>query len=228
MSDYYTSPLEEIDAANANLFLEDIRQCHSCPLGWQNSSVGGLTCPGWFPELGIDVLFVGMSPGDDETRGKAAGRPFVGRAGHKLMSLADSVGLLDPIIPGVGVHDVSLGFTNIVRCHTPSNRPPTGQEAEACRRWLDIELDMSNPLVVCLLGNSAIPLAFPGKKIGEVAGDSRVMTIEDGHSRIYIACYHPAAVLHRPDPYTEESIKSSLRLAREFIVKARQHRADRD
>jgi len=210
--DYYASPLDVVDATNANMFIKDIRQCTGCPLGRQNSAEGGLTCPGWFPGFGIDLLFVGMSPGEDEARGKSAGRPFVGKAGHKLMLLADSVGLFLPI----DNQPVHFGLTNIVRCHTPSNRPPTGEEAAACRRWLDIEIDMADPLVVCLLGNSAIELAFPGKKIGEVAGDTRAMG-----RRIYIACYHPAAILHRPDPYTEESIKGSLRLAREFIIAGR-------
>lgn len=204
MSDYYTCTIAEADAANANLFISDIRACGDCTLHrWHLD--GAFACPGWFPEFGIDLLFVGMSPGEDEDK---AGRPFVGKAGKKLMSLADSVGLTPDVF--------SFGFTNIVRCHTPSNRPPTGQEADACRRWLDIEIDMADPAVICLLGNSAIPLAFPGKKIGEVAGDSRAMG-----GRIYIACYHPAAILHRPDHYTEESIKAALRMAREVVERRR-------
>ena len=211
VGDYYTAPLAEVDEANAHLFIPDIRACASCDLHrWHIENA--LACPGWFPQFGIDILFVGMSPGEEEDK---KGRPFVGRAGQKLMSLANRVKLFEPMdgLP------VTFGLTNIVRCHTPSNRPPTGLETEACRRWLDVELDMADPIVVILLGNSAIEFAFPGKKIGEVAGDARAVATAGSSTRIYIASYHPAAILHRPDENVERSILKSFSLARELLMR---------
>ena len=152
-------------------------------------------------KLPLDLLFIGASPGADED---VAGRPFVGRSGKKLIQLCDSINLVTP--------DTMIGFTNIIRCHPPQNRPPTGLETQACSTWMDCELDMTEPKVVLLLGGVAVNLAFEGKKIGEVAGSARAIG-----STVYIASYHPAAILHRPNANVEESIMHSLSLAKEVL-----------
>ena len=197
MPDYYSSAMQEMDSLNNNLFAHDIRECKRCPL----SETRFCSCPGWFSNLPLDILFVGMSPGQDEDE---VGRPFVGKAGRKLMELADRVKLV--------TDETTIGFTNIVRCHTPENRQPTGHEIQACSTWMRCELDMTEAKVVCLLGGVAISLAFPGKKIGEVAGSARAIG-----STIYIASYHPAAILHRSNPVIEDSILHSLWLAKEVL-----------
>jgi len=201
--DYYAATQEEADQVNNNLFACDIRQCERCPLHKERN----VACPGWFLSLPLDILFVGMSPGKDEDK---AGRPFIGRAGKKLMELADSINLIKS--------DTMIGFTNVVRCHTPDNRPPTGQEIQACSTWMRAELDMAEPKVVMLLGNSAIPLAFENKKIGQVAGSARAMG-----STIYIACYHPAAILHKRSAVIQDSIVQSMKLAKEVLHENRCH-----
>jgi len=200
MPDYYSSAMQEMDSLNNNHFAHDIRECKRCPL----SETRFCSCPGWFSNLPLDILFVGMSPGQDEDE---VGRPFVGKAGRKLMELADRVKLV--------TDETTLGFTNIVRCHTPENRPPTGHEIQACSTWMRCEFDMTEAKVVLLLGGVAISLAFPGKKIGEVAGSARAIG-----STVYIASYHPAAGLHKRSPVIEASILHSLRLAREVLTNA--------
>lgn len=198
--DYYKATLEEIDQFNQNLFTSDIRQCERCPLSRVGYD-GCYNCPGFFVSLPVDILFIGQNPGAHED---TTGRPFVGKAGKKLMELADSINLV--------TSDTMVGFTNIVRCLTPDNRPPTGQEIQACSRWMQVELDMAEPKVVLLLGNTAIPMAFGNKKIGQVAGSARAMG-----STIYIACYHPAAILHKKSAAIRDSIITSLTLAKEVL-----------
>ena len=195
--DYYRASIEEADKFNQNLFTADIRQCERCPL----HADANLACPGFFTSLPLDILFLGQNPGASEDK---VGRPFIGKAGKKLMELADSINLI--------TSDTMVGFTNIIRCVTPDNRPPTGVEIQACSRWMQVELDMAEPKVIVLLGNTAIPLAFGNKKIGQVAGSARAMG-----STIYIACYHPAAILHKKSAAIRDSIIKSLTLAKEVL-----------
>lgn len=200
MSSYYTAGVTEADGENHNPLLEDIRKCTDCAL---NPCAGNniYPCPGYFfSEPPLDILFIGMSPGKDENK---LGRPFVGKAGRKLMSLVYQVW------PD---KKPSMGLTNVCRCHTPENRAPKPLEIAACSHWLMQELIAAKPKVVFLLGNSAIPLAFPGKRIGQVAGQARRWT-----GRTAIACYHPAAVLHKHDPGIEASIIGSLKLGKELL-----------
>ena len=198
--DYYAASIKEADEFNQNLFKDDVRACARCDLHrWHID--GCYACPGFFTSLPLDLLFVGQNPGKDEDK---VGRPFIGRAGKKLMELADSINLI--------TSGTMVGFTNVVRCLTPDNRPPTGQEVQACSRWMQVELDMTEPKVVLLLGNTAIPMAFGNKKIGQVAGSARAMG-----STIYIACYHPAAILHKKSAAILDSIVQSLTLAKEVL-----------
>lgn len=203
--DYYKATMKEADEFNQNLFLHDVRDCHRCELSRadvrETCPIDCYACPGFFTSLPVDILFVGQNPGKDEDK---VGRPFIGKAGKKLMELADSINLV--------TSDTMVGFTNIVRCLTPDNRPPTGQEIQACSRWMQVELDMAEPKVVLLLGNTAIPMAFGNKKIGQVAGSARAMG-----STIYIACYHPAAILHKKSAAILDSIVQSLTLAKEVL-----------
>lgn len=197
MSNYFNAGVVEADAQNCNPLLSDIRQCSNCNLAGNDT----FPCPGYFffpPPL--DLLFIGMSPGKDENR---LGRPFVGKAGKKLLSL---------VVEVWGSKQPSIGLSNVVRCHTPENRAPKPLEIAACDAWLQAEIEAARPRVIFLLGNSAIPLAFPGKKIGQVAGTARV---KDGIT--WVSSYHPAAILHKHNPEIEESIIQALSLGKELL-----------
>lgn len=184
MLSYFNASREEADWENTNPYITDIRNCFRCLL-WRGANPGWnrAACPGYFnTQPPLDVLFIGMSPGVEED---AAGRPFVGRAGKLLFHLYQQVFDTD-----------AWGVTNMVRCHTPENRPPRVMEVAACNEWLQAELEMAAPAVIFLLGNSAIPLAFGKQKIGQVHGHARVVTVGRQCSQaVAIACYHPAAAL---------------------------------
>lgn len=99
------------------------------------------------------ILFVGEAPGKQEDR---KGEAFIGPAGKKLNDLMAESGI-DP---------AWCRWTNIVRCipkgqHGIGVRPPTPDEVEACRDYLEAEILSSNPVFIVPLGKSAIQFFSP-------------------------------------------------------------------
>jgi uracil-DNA glycosylase family 4 len=112
------------------------RFCSRCPLsdGAKNVCIWGDG-----PE-DAKVVFVGRNPGYDEDR---AGVPFVGRSGQLLRQLVEEAGFRN------------VYFTNLVKCVTPENRPPTKAEIAACSVYLREELDRIRPNYIFACGNEA-------------------------------------------------------------------------
>jgi len=125
------------------------------------------------------VVFVGEAPGEQED---AQGRPFVGAAGKLLTELQASVGLRR--------EDVYI--TNIVKCRPPNNRPPRKDEASACRPYLNRQISLIGPRIICPMGNSAIhALLDSDKGVTDLHGTP----IKIGQVT-YFPMYHPAAALY--------------------------------
>ncbi len=124
-------------------------------------------------------MFVGEAPGEQED---VQGRPFVGAAGKLLTELLASVGLRR--------EDVYI--TNIVKCRPPNNRPPRKDESEACRSYLERQIALLQPTVICPMGNSAIhSLIDSVESVTELHG----IPFEVGKIT-YFPMYHPAAALY--------------------------------
>ena len=124
-------------------------------------------------------MFVGEAPGEQED---IQGRPFIGAAGKLLTELLASINLRR--------EDVYI--TNIVKCRPPNNRQPRKDEAAACRPYLDRQLALIQPKVICPMGNSAIQsLLGSDESVTKLHG----MPIEVD-SVTYFPLYHPAAALY--------------------------------
>src|SRR5208337_3338770 len=127
------------------------------------------------------VIFVGEAPGEQED---AQGRPFVGAAGKLLTELLASVSLRR--------EDVYI--TNIVKCRPPNNRPPRKDESAACRDYLNRQIALIHPKVICPMGNSAIrTLINPSESDSVTSLHGMPLEIE---SVTYLPMYHPAAALY--------------------------------
>ena len=125
------------------------------------------------------VMFVGEAPGEKED---FEGRPFVGAAGKLLTELLNSIGLSRD----------EVFITNTVKCRPPNNRPPRKDELAACREYLDRQLRLVRPRVICPMGNSAIHrLINPDQSVSELHG----IPLEIG-GRTFFPMYHPAAALY--------------------------------
>jgi len=125
------------------------------------------------------VLFVGEGPGQNEDE---QGRPFVGAAGKFLTELLESIGLKRS----------EVFITNIVKCRPPNNRAPRKGEIEACKSYLESQIRLINPRIICPLGTPAINTV-----IGDEYSATKVhgKPIKQGET-IILPLYHPAAALY--------------------------------
>ncbi len=154
-----------------------VRVCTRCRLCQGRTNA----VPGEGP-ADAQVMFIGEGPGYQEDR---QGRPFVGPAGQLLNQLLLTAGLRRP----------QVFITNIVKCRPPENREPRPDEVEACREYLDGQIAIIQPRLLCLLGRPATQtLLDPGATMSKMHG--RVFE-RDG--LYFMPIYHPAAALHNPN-----------------------------
>jgi uracil-DNA glycosylase len=126
-----------------------------------------------------DLMFVGEAPGRDED---LKGEPFVGRSGQLLDRL---------VLEEVGLTRDRFYIANVVKSRPPANRDPLPAEIEACRPWLEAQLDLIDPKVVVSLGNFSSKLLL-GTKEGITKLRGRSYPYRNG---VLIPTFHPAAVL---------------------------------
>jgi uracil-DNA glycosylase len=175
------------------------RTCKACDL-WRNATQ---TVFGEGPAP-ARVMFVGEQPGDAEDK---AGHPFVGPAGR----------LLDEVLREVGIDRSEVYVTNVVKhfkwaaAHRGKRRihkKPRQSEIEACRPWLDAELQVVKPEVLVCLGASAAQ-ALLGRDF-RVTRD-RGTLVNSSLAPHVMATAHPASILRAPDREAREQQR------REFV-----------
>ncbi|MBN1888140.1 MAG: uracil-DNA glycosylase [Thermoflexales bacterium] len=135
--------------------------------------------PGEGPEH-PQIMFIGEGPGFHENQ---QGRPFVGAAGQFLEEL---LGLI-----GMKRQEVFIG--NVVKCRPPGNRDPSPEEIEACRPYLDRQIELLAPKMIITLGRHSMARVWPNAKISQIHGQPRKVG-----GILYVPMFHPAAALHQP------------------------------
>jgi len=154
---------------------QKIKVCQNCILSQGRTHA----VPGEGPE-DADIMFIGEGPGFHEDR---QGRPFVGAAGNYLNELLEKIGLSRE----------QVYITNVVKCRPPGNRDPQPEEIEACRSYLDTQIEEIRPRFIVTLGRFSMQRYFPGASISRIHGQpKRVGNV------IYYPMFHPAAALHQP------------------------------
>ncbi len=145
-----------------------------------------------------EVMLIGEGPGEQED---LQGIPFVGPAGK----------LLDSMLEMIDLDRNRVYIANIVKCRPPRNRDPKPDEQEACREWLEKQINLVNPKIIVCLGRIAACA---------VISESFRITREHGqwfdrYGRRIMATYHPSALLRdvskRPEAF------SDLRILRKEI-----------
>ncbi len=127
-----------------------------------------------------DVIFVGEAPGRNED---LQGKPFVGTAGQ----------ILSEALEYAGFSRDEVYITNVVKCRPPNNRQPQAEERSSCKPYLSKELEIINPKIICILGNTAYNSLLDGSAITKNRG--KVIKNKD---KLYFVTVHPAAVIYNP------------------------------
>ena len=89
------------------------------------------------------VLVIGEAPGEEEDK---QGLPFVGPAGQ----------LLDKMLAAINLSRLTNCYiANILKCRPPQNRDPLPDEIEACKSFLNAQIQHLKPKAILLMGRIA-------------------------------------------------------------------------
>lgn len=163
----------------------EIGSCRKCGL-WKtrNKPVPGEG------SLSPGIMFIGEAPGYNED---VQGRPFVGRAGR----------IFDELLESIGLKREGVFIGNLLKCRPPRNRDPQPEEIKACSPYLDRQITLLKPDVICTLGN--FPTTYVLEKfgirperIGKIHG--KVFPVHNlAISSKIFPLYHPAAATRNPE-----------------------------
>ena len=156
-----------------------VQVCTLCKLSrTRNNSVAGEG------SSSPNVMFVGEAPGNRED---SEGRPFVGYAGR----------ILDSALNKAGIKRSEIFITNVVKCRPPNNRRPQKDEILACRQYLDKQISLLSPKIICILGSTAYRSILGGKSI--IADRGKIVRKE---GKKFFLTVHPASVRYNKIRYS--------------------------
>ncbi|MDQ3837266.1 MAG: uracil-DNA glycosylase, partial [Thermoproteota archaeon] len=78
-----------------------------------------------------------------------------------------------------------------VKCRPPNNRVPEEDELIACRPYLDRQIALIRPKVICILGRTAYASILGGSSITANRGK-----VVERAGQKYFSTFHPAAVIY--------------------------------
>ena len=156
---------------------EEISGCEKCCLARSRTNVvSGSGNPD------AKLMFVGEAPGYHEDR---QGLPFVGQAGK----------LLEQLLQRIGLSRGDVFIANVLKCRPPDNRDPQPDEIDICRTFLERQIDIIEPDIVCTMGNFATRL-LTGKNEGISRLHGRLQTLAEREKTSIFPVFHPAAALY--------------------------------
>jgi uracil-DNA glycosylase family protein len=157
------------------------------------------------------VMLVGEQPGDREDR---AGRPFVGPAGREL----------DRGLEAAGIDRAETYVTNVVkhfkfeeRGRRRIHQTPKRFEIDACRPWLDAELEVVKPEALVLLGATAAK-ALLGSSFRVTKHRGELLDCE--LAPLVAATIHPSAILRAPDDEARQGEREAFATDLRVIARA--------
>jgi len=155
---------------------ETVARCTKCPLHeGRTNTVFGVGDPH------AELMLVGEAPGRDED---LQGEPFVGRAGK----------LLDKILAAINLTRDKVYIGNILKCRPPQNRNPRPDEVMCCMPYLERQIELIRPKLICALGGvAAHNLLDTTQGVGKMRG-----IFHNYQGVPLIVTYHPAALLRSP------------------------------
>ena len=149
--------------------------CQNCSLG---STRTNIVFSSGTPNS--NLMLIGEAPGYYEDQ---KGEPFVGKAGQ----------LLDRIFASVGLsREKNIYICNTLKCRPPNNRDPLPEEKEACRAFLDAQLEILKPRIILLCGRVALT-----SMLNTTSGITKVrgQWFEGPYGSIMMPIFHPSYLL---------------------------------
>lgn len=129
-----------------------------------------------------DLMLVGASPTTTEDE---HGSPFTGAAGR----------LLDDLLGTIGRSRADVFVTHALKCRPPGNRDADPAELARCRSYLDAQIALVRPRVICTLGNFATRAVRGSGSVAELHGQPE--SVELGGRALYLVpLLHPVAALY--------------------------------
>lgn len=191
-------PWEDLDRS--------ILECHKCPLRACCDEYGPTLAEGYED---AQIMVVARNPGADELVG---GRPLIGRAGKTFDRFLDLVGLTRR----------DCWITNVNKCYSEGNRPPTHGEVMSCISFLKSEVHWLKPKLVITFGNEAMSMFTPhmsgvSRHVGEIMENSTGLV---GVEVPYVAIVnHPSHAMRAKKNMTDFEFAASK--VKEFLDKRR-------
>lgn len=165
-----------------------VRGCHLCKLSkTRKNAVPG---EGYHS---AKILFVGEAPGKKEDE---EGKPFVGQAGR----------ILDEALSKAGIKRSEVYITNVVKCRPPNNRRPEEDELSTCRQYLERQIFLILPKIICILGGTAYFSLLGGQSI--MANRGKI--VEKDGKKFFLTIHPAAAIYNKSMLSTLENDLSSL------------------
>lgn len=153
--------------------------------------------------LKAKIMFIGEAPGAKED---TTGIPFCGRSGK----------FLDELLLSAGIDREKVYICNIIKCRPPENRDPEEKEIEACSCFIEKQIKLISPNVICPLGR--LSMKFVMKKFGF---SDDIDVIGKIHGKVYkgketiIPFYHPAVALYNPN--MRDVLKKDFKILKKYV-----------
>jgi uracil-DNA glycosylase family protein len=193
------------------LLAAEAASCTRCPL-YRNATQ---TVFGEGP-ADAALMLIGEQPGDQED---LQGRPFVGPAGRVLDKALEAAGLeRDKIY----ITNAVKHFKNEPRGKRRLHKKPDTSEIDACRWWLDNELEIVQPAVAVAMGTTAAR-GLMRKSMAINANRGRLIELPSGVQALITV--HPSYLLRLEEERDKrrefDFLVKDLRVAAEAARKAR-------
>lgn len=157
--------------------------------------------------LEAKIMLVGEAPGYWESQ---KGEPFVGAAGK----------ILDELLESVGIKREEVYITNLIKLRPPNNRDPKPEEIKDFALYLERQIEIIKPKVICLLGRHSMNFLMERFGLGnQIEGISkihgRLFESKNLFQKIYIIpFYHPAVATYNPN--MKSILEEDFKILEEF------------
>lgn len=157
--------------------------------------------------LNSKIMFVGEAPGYWED---IKGIPFCGAAGE----------ILDELLKTIGLERKNVFIANLLKCRPPENRDPKPEEILICTPFLEKQIKIIKPKIICPLGRYSMKFIFEKYNLKE-----QIQPISEIHGKIFeikdlfqditiIPLYHPAVATY--NPYMKKTLEKDFKILEKF------------